>query len=77
SFHLALILLIIPLLFLTVSQHIRHQILINKILPPNFFQNPPLHKSIIPHPLSTIFPTIIPPPPTTTYPQNIPLLPIT
>ncbi|WP_318527105.1 solute carrier family 23 protein, partial [Staphylococcus auricularis] len=46
SFHLPLLLLIIPILFVTLTQHIPHQLLINKILGKNFFKHPRLHRSI-------------------------------
>ena len=37
----------IPVVFVTVSEHIGHQMVINKIVGRNFFENPGLDKSIV------------------------------
>ena len=45
----------IPVVFVTVSEHIGHQMVINKIVGRNFFENPGLDKSIITYGVSTMF----------------------
>ncbi|GBX33397.1 uracil permease [Staphylococcus aureus] len=47
SFHLGLVLVMIPIVFVTVSEHIGHQMVLNKIVGRNFFEKPGLDKSII------------------------------
>ena len=76
SFHLGLILVMIPVVFVTVSEHIGHQMVINKIVGRNFFENPGLDKSIIGDG-STMFASMIGGPPSTTYGENIGVLAIT
>ncbi|MGO3113208.1 MAG: uracil-xanthine permease family protein [Staphylococcus saprophyticus] len=77
SFHLGLILVLIPIVFVTVSEHIGHQMVINKIVGHNFFKDPGLDKSIIGDGVSTMFASIIGGPPSTTYGENIGVLAIT
>ncbi|MGK8527333.1 uracil-xanthine permease family protein [Staphylococcus epidermidis] len=76
SFHLGLILVMIPVVFVTVSEHIGHQMVINKIVGRNFFENPGLDKSIIGDGVSTMFASMIGGP-STTYGENIGVLAIT
>ena len=76
SFHLGLILVMIPVVFVTVSEHIGHQMVINKIVGRNFFENPGLDKSIIGDGVSTMFASMIGGPPSTTYGENIGVLAI-
>lgn len=47
SIHLGLIAVMLPIVFVTVSEHIGHQMVINKIVGRNFFEDPGLHRSII------------------------------
>lgn len=77
SFHLGLVLVMIPVVFVTVSEHIGHQMVINKIVGRNFFKDPGLDKSIIGDGVSTMFASIIGGPPSTTYGENIGVLAIT
>ena len=49
----------IPVVFVTVSEHIGHQMVINKIVGRNFFENPGLDKSIIGDGVSTMFASMI------------------
>ncbi|MGS0666593.1 uracil-xanthine permease family protein [Staphylococcus arlettae] len=77
TFHLGLILIMIPIVFVTVSEHIGHQMVINKIVGKNFFKDPGLDKSIIGDGVSTMFASIIGGPPSTTYGENIGVLAIT
>ncbi|WRN54863.1 solute carrier family 23 protein [Staphylococcus aureus] len=67
----------IPIVFVTVSEHIGHQMVLNKIVGRNFFEKPGLDKSIIGDGVSTMFASIIGGPPSTTYGENIGVLAIT
>ena len=67
----------VPIVFVTVSEHIGHQMVINKIVGRNFFKDPGLDKSIIGDGVSTMFASIIGGPPSTTYGENIGVLAIT
>ncbi len=77
SFNLGLILVLIPIVFVTVSEHIGHQLVINKIVGKNFFEDPGLDRSIIGDGVSTMFASLIGGPPSTTYGENIGVLAIT
>ncbi|MBF7022334.1 uracil-xanthine permease family protein [Staphylococcus kloosii] len=77
SFHLGLILVMVPIVFVTVSEHIGHQMVINKIVGKNFFKDPGLDKSIIGDGVSTMIASVIGGPPSTTYGENIGVLAIT
>ncbi|ELJ9301472.1 uracil permease [Staphylococcus pseudintermedius] len=77
SVHLGLIAVMLPIVFVTVSEHIGHQMVINKIVGRNFFKDPGLHRSIIGDGVSTMFSSIIGGPPSTTYGENIGVLAIT
>ncbi|MBA8759254.1 uracil permease [Staphylococcus schleiferi subsp. coagulans] len=77
SIHLGLITIMLPIVFVTISEHIGHQMVINKIVGRNFFEDPGLHRSIIGDGVSTMFSSIIGGPPSTTYGENIGVLAIT
>lgn len=77
SFHLGLVLVMIPIVFVTVSEHIGHQLVINKIVGKNFLKDPGLDRSIIGDGVSTMVASIIGGPPSTTYGENIGVLAIT
>ncbi|MBF1992704.1 uracil permease [Staphylococcus schleiferi] len=77
SIHLGLITIMLPIVFVTVSEHIGHQMVINKIVGRNFFEDPGLHRSIIGDGVSTMFSSIVGGPPSTTYGENIGVLAIT
>ncbi len=65
------------MLYILSSEHIGHQMVINKIVGRNFFKKPGLHRSLIGDGVSTMFSSIIGGPPTTTYGENIGVLAIT
>nr|WP_263313570.1 solute carrier family 23 protein [Mammaliicoccus sp. Marseille-Q6498] len=77
SIQWGLILIMLPIVFVTVSEHIGHQIVINKIVGKNFFKDPGLHRSLIGDGVSTMAASIIGGPPSTTYGENIGVLAIT
>ena len=72
-----LVLIMLPIVFVTVSEHIGHQVVINKIVGRNFFKDPGLHRSLIGDGVSTMLASIIGGPPSTTYGENIGVLAIT
>ncbi len=67
----------LPIVFVTISEHIGHQMVINKIVGRDFFKKPGLHRSIIGDGVATMFASTIGGPPTTTYGENIGVLAIT
>ncbi|CAD2077006.1 solute carrier family 23 protein [Phocicoccus pinnipedialis] len=75
--NLGLFLVMLPIVFVTISEHIGHQVVINKIVGRNFFKDPGLHRSLIGDGVATMFSSIIGGPPTTTYGENIGVLAIT
>ncbi|WP_026090247.1 uracil-xanthine permease family protein [Salinicoccus carnicancri] len=72
-----LLAVMLPIVFVTVSEHIGHQVVINKVVGRNFFKNPGLHRSLAGDGVATMFAGIIGGPPTTTYGENIGVLAIT
>lgn len=77
TFDWMLILIMVPIVFVTVSEHIGHQVVINKIVGRNFFKNPGLHRSLMGDGISTMVASLIGGPPSTTYGENIGVLAIT
>lgn len=77
TWNVGLMIVMLPIVFVTVSEHIGHQMVINKIVGRNFFKKPGLHRSLIGDGVSTMFSSIIGGPPTTTYGENIGVLAIT
>ena len=74
---LGLIVMIIPITFVTISEHIGHQMVINQVVGRDFFVKPGLHRSLLGDGLATMFASIIGAPPNTTYGENIGVLAIT
>ncbi len=77
SINVGLLIIMLPIVFVTVSEHIGHQVVINKVVGRNFFKKPGLHRSLIGDGVATMFAGIIGGPPTTTYGENIGVLAIT
>lgn len=77
AMNLGLFLVMLPIVFVTISEHIGHQMVINKIVGRNFFKKPGLHRSIVGDGVATMFSSVIGGPPTTTYGENIGVLAIT
>lgn len=75
--NLGLFLVMLPIVFVTISEHIGHQVVINKIVGKNFFKDPGLHRSLVGDGVATMFSSVIGGPPTTTYGENIGVLAIT
>ncbi|MEY8559539.1 solute carrier family 23 protein [Jeotgalicoccus halotolerans] len=77
TMNIGLYMVMLPIVFVTISEHIGHQMVINKIVGRNFFKKPGLHRSIIGDGVATMFASTIGGPPTTTYGENIGVLAIT
>ena len=77
SINIGLFIVMLPIVFVTVSEHIGHQVVINKIVGRDFFKKPGLHRSLIGDGAATMFASMIGGPPTTTYGENIGVLAIT
>lgn len=75
--NVGLFLVMLPIVFVTISEHIGHQVVINKIVGRNFFKDPGLDRSLIGDGVATMFSSVIGGPPTTTYGENIGVLAIT
>src|SRR5699024_2607656 len=76
AMNIGLFMVMLPIVFVTISEHIGHQMVINKIVGRNFFKIPGLHRSIIGAGVATMFASTIGGPPTTTYGENIGVLAI-
>ncbi len=77
AMNIGLFIVMLPIVFVTISEHIGHQVVINKIVGRNFFKKPGLHRSLLGDGLATMFSSTIGGPPTTTYGENIGVLAIT
>ncbi len=66
-----------PLAFVTMAEHMGHQLLLNRITNKNFFKDPGLHRSLLADGTASIIASFIGGPPVTTYGENIGVLAIT
>ncbi|EUJ49348.1 solute carrier family 23 protein [Paenilisteria rocourtiae] len=66
-----------PLAFVTMAEHMGHQLLLNRITNRNFFKDPGLHRSLAADGTASIIASLIGGPPVTTYGENIGVLAIT
>lgn len=74
---LTVVLSMAPLAFVTMAEHMGHQLLLNRITNRNFFKNPGLHRSLAADGTASIIASLIGGPPVTTYGENIGVLAIT
>jgi uracil permease len=74
---LDLVLLMVPVAVVTLSEHIGHQLVLNKVVGRNYFKEPGLHRSILGDGMATMISGLIGGPPKTTYGENIGVLAIT
>ncbi|MFC3900503.1 uracil-xanthine permease family protein [Aliicoccus persicus] len=77
AINIGLLIVMLPIVFVTISEHIGHQAVINKIIGRNFFKKPGLHRTLAGDGVATMFASVIGGPPTTTYGENIGVLAIT
>ncbi|MGE6631326.1 solute carrier family 23 protein [Bacillus sp. NPDC077027] len=74
---LGIVTAMVPVAFVTMSEHIGHQVVLSKVVGQDFIKKPGLHRSILGDSAATIIASLIGGPPTTTYGENIGVLAIT
>ncbi|MEK4079252.1 solute carrier family 23 protein [Solibacillus sp. FSL K6-1126] len=67
----------VPIVIVTISEHIGHQLVLGKVVNRNFIKDPGLHRSLLGDGLGTFASALIGGPPKTTYGENIGVLAIT
>lgn len=72
-----ILLAMVPIVIVTISEHIGHQLVLGKVVGRNYVKDPGLHRSILGDGLGTLVSAIIGGPPKTTYGENIGVLAIT
>ena len=73
----AAIITMAPIAFVTMTEHMGHVMVLNKLTKRNFFKKPGLHRTMMGDGLSTIIAGFIGGPPTTSYGENIGVLAMT
>ena len=73
----AIIFAMVPVVIVTISEHIGHQLVLGKVVNRNYVKDPGLHRSILGDGLGTFASALIGGPPKTTYGENIGVLAIT
>lgn len=77
KFNMNAIMLMAPISFVTLAEHIGHIYVTNNVVGRDFTKDPGLHRSILGDGLATIFAGFAGGPPTTTYGENIGVMAIT
>ncbi|MEG0471002.1 MAG: solute carrier family 23 protein [Solibacillus sp.] len=77
DFTLAIIFGMVPIVIVTISEHIGHQLVLGKVMNRNYIKDPGLHRSLLGDGLGTFASALIGGPPKTTYGENIGVLAIT
>ncbi|MFJ8066340.1 uracil-xanthine permease family protein [Psychrobacillus sp. NPDC096426] len=72
-----LILIMVPIVIVTISEHIGHQLVLGKVVNRNYIKEPGLHRSLLGDGFGTFISSLIGGPPKTTYGENIGVLAIT
>ena len=67
----------VPIVIVTISEHIGHQLVLGKVVNRNYIKDPGLHRSLLGDGLGTFASALIGGPPKTTYGENIGVLAIT
>ncbi|MFF5993244.1 solute carrier family 23 protein [Lysinibacillus sp. KU-BSD001] len=67
----------LPVVIVTISEHIGHQLVLGKVVERNYIKDPGLHRSLLGDGLGTFVSALIGGPPKTTYGENIGVLAIT
>ncbi|MCP1143976.1 uracil-xanthine permease family protein [Lysinibacillus endophyticus] len=73
----AILLAMVPIVIVTISEHIGHQLVLGKVVNRNYVKDPGLHRSLLGDGLGTLVSAFIGGPPKTTYGENIGVLAIT
>ncbi|MDQ0231246.1 solute carrier family 23 protein [Metabacillus malikii] len=74
---LDIIALMVPVVVVTISEHIGHQLVLSKVVGRDYIEKPGLHRSIMGDGVATMIAALIGGPPNTTYGENIGVLAIT
>lgn len=77
SITLNIVLLMVPVVVVTISEHIGHQLVLGKVVGRDYIEKPGLHRSLLGDGLATMIASLIGGPPNTTYGENIGVLAIT
>lgn len=77
KFNVSAILIILPVLLVTASEHVGHQIVTSKIVGRELLKDPGLHRSLFADYFSTTLSGLIGSVPTTTYGENIGVMAVT
>ncbi|AQQ53784.1 solute carrier family 23 protein [Planococcus lenghuensis] len=72
-----LLLIMVPIVIVTISEHIGHQLVLGRVVGRNFIKDPGLHRSLLGDGLGTLISGLVGGPPKTTYGENIGVLAIT
>ena len=72
-----ILLAMVPIVIVTISEHIGHQLVLGKVVNRNYIKDPGLHRSLLGDGLGTFASAIMGGPPKTTYGENIGVLAIT
>ncbi|HWI48591.1 MAG TPA: solute carrier family 23 protein [Rummeliibacillus sp.] len=72
-----LLLAMVPIVIVTISEHIGHQLVLGKVVNRNFIKEPGLNRSLLGDGLGTLISSLIGGPPKTTYGENIGVLVLT
>lgn len=72
-----ILLAMVPIVIVTISEHIGHQLVLGKVVNRNYVKDPGLHRSILGDGLGTLVSAFVGGPPKTTYGENIGVLAIT
>ncbi len=72
-----ILLAMVPVVIVTISEHIGHQLVLGKVVNRNYIQDPGLHRSLLGDGLGTFVSSLVGGPPKTTYGENIGVLAIT
>ena len=77
SFNINAIILMAPVAFVTLAEHIAHVYVTNNVVGKDFTKEPGLHRSILGDGVATIFAGLVGGPPNTTYGENVGVMAIT
>lgn len=77
SFNINAVILMAPVAFVTLAEHIGHVYVTNNVVGKDFTKDPGLHRSILGDGVATIFAGLVGGPPNTTYGENVGVMAIT
>ncbi|WP_108305721.1 solute carrier family 23 protein [Metalysinibacillus jejuensis] len=72
-----ILLIMVPVVLVTISEHIGHQLVLGRVVNRNYLESPGLHRSLLGDGIGTFISALIGGPPKTTYGENIGVLAIT